>query len=215
MTHRNVTVHSYLTVKEMTYFCGTLRFILSLVEACFFILLFTRWIQWLFLQDLLQYWLCSYRRRLVFCFFPLDFSKTNARSVHCASLTAVAFRPPSLTILTEEHELLKHRLCNSLTTFKPWHRVVPYVVRRVSEKSVSSIFYPDDGGNTFFFQSVALSAKLHFVITHKATVLIFTAFKTAYHHCFLRFATYWRHLYGWTVHFEINWLFITNKCTWC
>jgi hypothetical protein len=23
------------------------------------------------------------------------------------------------------------------------------------------------------------------------------------------------YLCGWTVHFEINWLFITNKCTWC
>jgi hypothetical protein len=22
------------------------------------------------------------------------------------------------------------------------------------------------------------------------------------------------YLYGWTVHFEIDWLFITNKCTW-
>ena len=73
MKHRNVKVYSNLTVKEMACFYGTLRFSLSFVAACFSILLLTSWIQSLFPQGLPQYWLCSYRRRLVFCFFPLDF----------------------------------------------------------------------------------------------------------------------------------------------
>jgi len=102
MTHSSIEVYSNLTVKETTCFYGTLRFILSFVEACFSFLLLTSWIQSLFLQDLLQYWLCSYRLRLVFCFFPLDFSQTNARSFHCTRLTAIAIRAPFLTILTEE-----------------------------------------------------------------------------------------------------------------
>jgi hypothetical protein len=41
MKHPNIEVYSYLTVKEMTCFYGTLSFMLSFAEACFFILIFT------------------------------------------------------------------------------------------------------------------------------------------------------------------------------